>query len=129
MSFFWTNEEVDGDIKSWTLLKIESINNGQLQEKWRPKAVYHYIQDHFIKPDFVIDISAHIDKKIESILAYKTQFFNPDDKGPKTPISGEDFIEFLKGRWREFGRAIGTEYAEGYTVERYIGVKDITALI
>jgi bacillithiol biosynthesis deacetylase BshB1 len=111
------------------LLKIETTYNGQSQEKWRPKAVYHYIQDRYIKPDFVIDISDHVEKKIESILAYKTQFFNPNDKGPKTPISGEDFIEFLKGRWREYGRAIGADFAEGFSVERYLGVEDITTLV
>lgn len=110
------------------LLKIETSINGVLQDKWRPKAVYHYVQDRYLKPDFVVDISAHIDKKIESILAYKTQFYTPEDDGPKTPISGEDFIEFLKGRWREFGRAINADYAEGFTAERYIGVEDITQL-
>ncbi len=110
------------------LLKIETSLNGENQQKWRPKAVYHYIQDHYIKPDFVVDVSEFIDRKIESILAYKTQFFNPEDKGPKTPISGEDFLEFLKGRWREYGRSIGVEYAEGFTVERALGVEDITKL-
>lgn len=110
------------------LLKIETNYNGQLQDKWRPNKVYHYIQDRYMKPDFVVDISDYIDRKIESILAYKTQFFNPNDNGPKTPISGEDFLEFLKGRWREFGRAINVDYAEGFTVERTLGVEDITKL-
>jgi bacillithiol biosynthesis deacetylase BshB1 len=110
------------------LLKIETTLNGVNQQKWRPKSVYHYIQDHYIKPDFVVDVSEFIERKIDSILAYKTQFFNPEDKGPKTPISGEDFLEFLKGRWREYGRAIGADYAEGFTVERTLGVEDITKL-
>lgn len=110
------------------LLKIETNYNGHLQDKWRPSKVYHYIQDRYVKPDFVVDISDHIDEKIKSILAYKTQFFNPNDNGPKTPISGKDFLEFLKGRWREFGRAISVDYAEGFTVERTLGVDDITKL-
>lgn len=110
------------------LLKVETSLNGESQEKWRPNKVYHYIQDRYIKPDFVIDVSPFVDRKIESILAYKTQFFNPDDKGPKTPISGENFIAFLKGRWREYGRAINVDYAEGFTVERTLGVEDLTRL-
>jgi bacillithiol biosynthesis deacetylase BshB1 len=110
------------------LLKVETTFNGQSQEEWRANQVYHYIQDRYIKPDFVVDVSPFIDRKIESILAYKTQFFNPDDKGPKTPISGEDFLEFLKGRWHEYGRAINVDYAEGFTVERTLGVDDITKL-
>jgi bacillithiol biosynthesis deacetylase BshB1 len=110
------------------LLKIETNFNDQLQEKWRPKAVYHYIQDRYIKPDFVVDVSKYIDKKIEALKAYKTQFFNPALADVKTPISGEDFFDFLKGRWKDFGRDINTEYAEGFTVERVVGVEDITAL-
>jgi bacillithiol biosynthesis deacetylase BshB1 len=110
------------------LLKVETTLNGKKQDKWRPGKVYHYIQDHYIKPDFVIDVSPFINRKIESILAYKTQFFNPNDKGPKTPISSKEFMEFLKGRWREYGRAINTEYAEGFTVERTLGIEDLTKL-
>lgn len=110
------------------LLKIETNYNDQLQEKWRPKAVYHYIQDRYIKPDFVVDISGYVDKKIEVLKAYKTQFFNPNLSDVKTPISGEDFFDFLKGRWKDYGRDINAQYAEGYTVERVIGVDDITTL-
>ncbi len=111
------------------LQKIKTTWDEKTQEHWRPKAIYFYIQDRYIKPDFIVDISAHIDQKIESIKAYKTQFFNPDMEGPLTPISGEDFFDFLKGRWKEFGRTIGTNYGEGFTVERTHGVKDITDLL
>ena len=111
------------------LVKIETEFNGKPQEKWRPKSVFHYIQDRYIEPDFVVDITPVIDRKIEAIRAYKTQFFVPGMKGPVTPISGENFFDFLKGRWREYGRSIGVDYAEGFTMERTIGVKDITTLL
>lgn len=110
------------------LLKIETTINGQLQEKWRPKAVYGYIQDYYLKPDFVVDITPFIDRKLEAIMAYKTQFYNPDSKEPNTPISSKEFIAFLKGRWADFGRSIGAQYGEGFTVDRPIGVKDISEL-
>lgn len=107
------------------LLKIETIWKGEKQTQWRPKAVYHYIQDRYIKPDFVVDVTPYIEEKFEAIFAYKTQFFSPNDNGPKTPISGEDFIDFLKGRMAEFGRQIGAKYAEGFTVERIPAVNSI----
>lgn len=110
------------------LLKIETSWEGEKQEKWRPKAVYGYIQDHFLEPDFVVDISPYVDQKLAAIQAYNTQFYQPGQEGPKTPISGRDFIDFLKGRWAQFGRTIGVEYAEGFTVDRAVGVNDITAL-
>ncbi|MGB1104062.1 MAG: bacillithiol biosynthesis deacetylase BshB1 [Crocinitomicaceae bacterium] len=110
------------------LLKIETSWEGEKQEKWRPKAVYGYIQDHFLEPDFVVDISPYVDQKLAAIQAYNTQFYQPGQEGPKTPISGKDFIDFLKGRWAQFGRTIGVEYAEGFSVDRAVGVNDITAL-
>ena len=104
------------------LRKIKTNFQGKDQEAHRPKTVYHYIQDHFIKPDFVIDVTPFVNQKIEAIRAYKTQFFDPNSTEPKTPISGENFFEFLRGRMSEFGRNIGVDYAEGYTVERVLGV-------
>ena len=111
------------------LVKVETSLNGENQQKWRPKSVFHYIQDRYIKPDFVVDITPFTERKINALQAYQTQFFNPNSSEPNTPISGESFLKFLKGRWREFGREIGVEYAEGYTMERVIGVEDITELL
>ena len=88
--------------------------------------VYHYIQDRDIKPDLVVDISSVADQKFEAIMAYKTQFYDGKGEGPQTPISGKDFITYLKGRWATTGRNIGVEYGEGFTVERVIGVDDLT---
>lgn len=111
------------------LLKIETELNGVKQEKWRPKTVYSYIQDHFIKPDFVVDITPYLERKLAAIMAYKTQFYNPDSKEPQTPISSLEFMNFLKGRWAQQGREIGVAYGEGFTVDRAIGVNDLKAIL
>ncbi|HQD12172.1 MAG TPA: bacillithiol biosynthesis deacetylase BshB1 [Chitinophagales bacterium] len=95
------------------------------QPAWRAKAVYRYVQDNFVEPDFVVDITDFMDKKLEAIKAFKSQFYNPDSKEPQTPISRADFLDFIEGRARQFGRPIGVTYAEGFTVERYIGVEDL----
>lgn len=110
------------------LIKIKTEVDGKNQEKWRPKAVYHYIQDRFIKPDFVVDVTPFVDKKIEAIKCFSSQFFNPESTEPKTPISGEDFFEFITGRMMQYGREINVKYAEGFTVERYLGVEDLLGL-
>ncbi|MCO5259325.1 MAG: bacillithiol biosynthesis deacetylase BshB1 [Crocinitomicaceae bacterium] len=110
------------------LVKIETEMNGVKQQAHRPKAVYHYIQDRYIDPDFVVDISDFIDKKMEVLSSYTTQFFQANSKEPKTPISGEEFFDFLKGRMADYGRSLGVKYAEGFTAERVIGVDDILAL-
>ena len=107
------------------LSKIETRDQNLIQTVWRPKAVYHFIQDHFIEPDFVVDISAHMDKKLESILAYSSQFFNPNSKEPETPISSQHFIDSVKSKNIILGRSINCAYAEGFTVNRYIGVENL----
>lgn len=111
------------------LRKIETVLDGQIQEAYRPKAVYHYIQDHYIKPDFVVDVTEFVDRKIEAIKAYKTQFYDPNSNEPETPISGAEFFDFIKGRMLQFGRPIGVRYGEGFTVEREIGVEDLCDLM
>lgn len=107
------------------LIKIETKENNVVQSAWRPKAIYHYIQDNFMEPNFVIDITAHMSKKMDSIMAYSSQFFDPNSKEPETPISSKNFMESVKAKASMFGRAINAEYAEGFTVNRYIGVENL----
>ena len=113
------------------LRKIESSVDGTAQEAWRPRAVYHVIQDRYIKPDFVVDISDVIEEKFQAIMAFDSQFYVPgedEEKEPRTPISGKEFMEFLRSRMRETGRPAGVEYGEGFTVERAPGINDILDL-
>lgn len=111
------------------LLKIETELDGMSQEKWRPKQVYHYIQWKNIEPDFVIDVSGFMDKKIKSVLAYSSQFFNPKSNEPETPITSKNFTESVEYRAKDLGRLIGVDFAEGYTSERYVAVENLSKLI
>jgi N-acetylglucosamine malate deacetylase 1 len=112
------------------LIKIETLDDNNIpQAPWRPKSVYHYIQDRALKPDFVVDISQYVDKKFELIMAYKSQFFDPLSSEPKTPISGKDFLDSIKGKDSVYGRYIGVQYAEGFNVEKTIGVQNVFDLI
>lgn len=111
------------------LAKIETEVNNKKQEFWRPKFVYHYIQWKNIEPDFVVDITGFLDKKIESILAYSSQFYNPNSEEPETPIATKNFLESIHYRSKDFGRIVGTDCAEGFTVERYLAVKSLFDLI
>lgn len=110
------------------LVKIETSLDGPLQEAWRPRAVYHMIQDRWIEPDFIVDITNQFDDKVAAIKSFKTQFFDPDSDEPETPISGSDFFQFIDGRCRQLGRLINTTYGEGYTVERAIGADNLLTI-
>ncbi|HKO76680.1 MAG TPA: bacillithiol biosynthesis deacetylase BshB1 [Flavobacterium sp.] len=107
------------------LMKIETVLGEEIQKPWRPKLVYHYIQWKNIEPDFVVDITGFTDKKIESILAYRSQFYDPNSKEPESPISSKNFLESLNYRSRDLGRLTGVEHAEGFTVERYLAVNSL----
>ena len=98
---------------------------GNNQEEWRPKFLYHYIQDRYIKPDFIVDISNFWSIKDASIRAYKSQFYDPDSSEPDSYLTSPVFMEFLDARSREMGHAVGGTHGEGFTSYRAIGVKDI----
>ena len=111
------------------LRKIETTFEGKPQEAWRPNMVLHFIQDRYIEPDIVIDVTEYWDKKIESIIAYGSQFHNPEWKGePQTYISSPDFIRTIEGRAMEFGKSINAKYAEGFTSRKILGVDNLFSL-
>lgn len=107
------------------LSKITTSISGVAQKEWRPRLQLQYIQDHYIKPDIIIDITPHFETKIAAIKAFKTQFFNPDLDGPVTYISSPDFFESVIGRAREFGKAIGATYGEGFTSRKLLGIDNL----
>ena len=111
------------------LVKIQSTHNGFAQAPWRPTQVFHYIQSRNLTPSFVVDISVFMDKKMESILAHSSQFYDPNSTEPETFISGNAFLEFVKGRAKELGHQIGVEYAEGFITQKLLGIRSFEAII
>jgi len=108
------------------LIKIETVDDdGVKQMAWRPKSVYHYVQSHYITPDFVVDISDFMDKKMEAVRAFKPQFYDPLSKEPETYVSSPRFLKLLEARAIEYGNTIGTSYGEGFTARRYPGVNSL----
>ncbi|PHN93715.1 bacillithiol biosynthesis deacetylase BshB1 [Maribacter sp. 6B07] len=111
------------------LRRIETTVGEENQKEWRPKQVYHYIQWKNIAPDFVVDISNYMEEKTNSILAYASQFHDPNSNEPETPISSKTFIQSVKYRAEDLGRLVGVDYAEGFTVERLVAVDSLDNLI
>lgn len=110
------------------LTKIETELDGKKQEAWRPKLVYHYIQWKNLEPDFVVDITGFIDQKMQSVMAYGSQFFDPNSNEPETPITSKNFLDSIKYRAHDLGRLVNVEFAEGFTVERYLTVNSLSDL-
>jgi len=111
------------------LRKIETTYQGRSQEAWRPAQVYHYIQWNEIEPDFVVDVTGFMDQKLASVFAYKSQFYDPNSTEPQTPISSENTRDSLTYRYRNLGRLIGTEFAEGFNTKRHVATRSLFDLI
>jgi LmbE family N-acetylglucosaminyl deacetylase len=107
------------------LVKVETSFEGKSQAAWRPKVVYHFIQSLYIQPDFVVDVSDFWEKKMDSLRAFKSQFYDPTSKEPETFISNPGFMKLIDSRGQELGYTIGVKYGEGFTVRRHIGVNDL----
>lgn len=111
------------------LIKVETYDEiGELQEAWRPKQIFHYIQNNYLDPDFIVDISEVYNEKLKSILAYNTQF-NVTDDGPQTYISSPEFLKFIDARAVEFGKRIGVQFGEGFISEKPLGIRSFDNLI
>ena len=110
------------------LLKITTQIGGKSQEKWRPKQVYHYMQWKNLEPDFAINVTGFMEPKMKAILAYASQFYDPNSKEPETPITSKNFLDSVTYRAKDLGRIIGAEFAEGYNVERTLAVENLSKL-
>ncbi len=110
------------------LRRIETSLDEKVQTEWRPKLVYHYIQWKNIEPDFVVDVSGFMQKKIDAVMAYSSQFYDPNSKEPVSPIATKNFTESIEYRAKDLGRLVFVDYAEGFTVERYVAVNSLTDL-
>ncbi|HUR09821.1 MAG TPA: bacillithiol biosynthesis deacetylase BshB1 [Flavitalea sp.] len=113
------------------LIKIETNDrSGQVQDRWRPKFVLHYLQDWYHEPDLLVDISSVFEERMKSIECYSTQFFSGNsDDSPQTYISTPDFLDSVIARARMFGKRIGVKYAEGFISEKKIGLRNLDALL
>lgn len=111
------------------LKMIETEVDGTVQTAWRPKKLYHMIQSVSLEPDFIVDISNSHEQKLESIRAYKTQFFDPNSKEPETYISNPQFMKMIEARAIEYGHRIQVQYGEGFKQHQFIGVKNLFDLV
>lgn len=111
------------------LSRIVTMDEGRQQEAWRPRNVFHYIQNNLLKPDFIVDISEVWEQKLKAIKAFRSQFYDPESKEQQTFISTPDFLFFIESRSRELGHSIGVKYGEGFTVNKNIGITDLFGLL
>jgi bacillithiol biosynthesis deacetylase BshB1 len=110
------------------LRKIETKLNGEFQQAYRPRLVLQYIQFQDLKPDIILSIGDKMEQKMQSVEAYRSQFYDPSSSEPKTVISSKHFLNSIRNRSMDMGRLIGVDYAEGFLSPQNIGTNDIMNL-
>tara|TARA_A100000164_G_scaffold211781_1_gene187718 strand:- start:971 stop:1603 length:633 start_codon:yes stop_codon:yes gene_type:complete len=111
------------------LIKIETKDSKGSQSPWTPKRVYNYIQSVSLEPDFICDISAHMEQKMAAIRVFKSQFFDPNSNEPDTYISNAEFLTLIEARSREWGHRVGVSFGEGFVNRQLLGVNNLFNLI
>jgi bacillithiol biosynthesis deacetylase BshB1 len=111
------------------LRKIETEVEGKAQSAWRPKRIFHMIQDRFAEPTFIVDISDTLDAKMDAIKCYKSQFHDPESNEPISYIAQQGFLESIMARASLLGKRIGVRYGEGFICENIPGISDLDQLL
>lgn len=116
------------------LTAVETFGpDGTAQDPHRPERLHTFFHTWEAKPDFIVDISDQLERKLQAIAAYSSQFTVPNlrqagsvTNQPETFISGQDYMEAIIARMRHWGFMIGTKYGEAFrTVGSPLKVSDI----
>ncbi len=111
------------------LEKIVTSRDGRQQQPYRPRRYFHYMQTYEFNPSFIVDISSEFDARMKAVMAYKSQFFNPQSNEPSTFLSTPDFLEMLGTRFEYYGDRIGRKYGEPFYAIEMIGVDNLTSVL
>lgn len=120
---------VDQAIFLCGLPKYEVAFNNEILAPWRPSLHLNYIQDYYIEPDIVVDVTLQVPTKMNAIRCFDSQFYKATSLEIDTPISRPDFLDFVEARMREMGRKIHVTFAEGFTMPRTPGIENLFKLI
>jgi bacillithiol biosynthesis deacetylase BshB1 len=91
-----------------------------------PQRILYYFSVHLRihpRPSFVLDISPHLEKKMQAIACYRSQFI---EGRPTTPPT---VLDDLRDRARYWGWAIGTAYGEPFLSREEIGLRGLGDLV
>ncbi|HET9531058.1 MAG TPA: bacillithiol biosynthesis deacetylase BshB1 [Blastocatellia bacterium] len=94
------------------------------QERFRPRAVAHFLFPRTVAPSFLVDISDFAEQKEAVANCYRSQLHKPDSQELETLISSETFLRRLEARQRFYGSLIGVEHAEAFVVREALNVHD-----
>jgi len=111
------------------LRKIETQRDGAAQQPWRPKRVYHMIQDRHMEPSFIVDITDTFEQKMAAVRCYRSQFHDPASNEPVTYISTGGFLDNIRYRDAVVGKRGGVQYGEAFVTEHMPAVASLDSFL
>jgi len=93
----------------------------------RPQQTVFFSTAYLHEPNLVVDVTPYWPKRLEAILAFTSQFHDPNSREPQTMLSQRPFLAAIEGRARHFGFLIGTEFGEGFVSQRPPRIDDLVA--
>ncbi len=110
------------DARFWSKLTKSDIPG---EPYWPPRMLYFFSLHLRIhpKPAVVLDISEHIDRKMQAIGCYPSQFITGRPQTPPT------VLDDIKDRARYWGWTIGVPYGEPLASREEIGLRDLRAIV
>jgi LmbE family N-acetylglucosaminyl deacetylase len=91
-----------------------------------PERVIYYFTIHLRihpRPSFVVDISSHIEAKMQALACYRSQFI---EGRPNTPPT---LLDDVRDRARYWGWAIGVGFGEPFRTREEVGLRGLRDLI
>ncbi|MFI4916253.1 MAG: PIG-L family deacetylase [Phycisphaerales bacterium JB060] len=89
-----------------------------------PKWLFYYYATHLrwvANPSFVLDVTGYVERKIESIRAYHTQFVLPE--------KNRKVVDWVEASATYLGSRIGVGAGEGFFTKEPVGLSGIEGLV
>ncbi len=121
---YWDDRHPDHEAAS-RVLRVSAFRSGLRRytteaDPWRPDWICYYFINDSAAPSFVVDVSAHYQRKREALDCYRSQFAPADAGAVATRLTASTFRQLIESRDAQFGALAGVAFAEGIVVREPI---------
>jgi bacillithiol biosynthesis deacetylase BshB1 len=85
---------------------------------WRPDWICYYFINDSVPPSFVVDVSAHYERKRAALDCYASQFAPTGSEATDTRLTAPTFRQLIESRDAQFGALVDVAWAEGIVVRQ-----------
>ena len=119
---YWQDRHPDHVAASETLTVaafrsgLRKFDTGAPGDPWRPEWICYYFINDGAEPSFVVDASAHYERKRAALDCFASQFTTRGADAQPTRLTASTFRQLIESRDAQFGARAGVAFAEGFVV-------------